>query len=170
MLCVAHKLWVAVPALRCGCARTQVCLRFNPVAEGAYRLPLFLRIRDGRQLQLLLAGRAVPRAAQLALAPAQGSHACQLAPAPVGELQPPLQQYTLRNGGPAPLHYRRARVCVVVSVARVVGHSLPGAAAVHNLQTNGVAVCARATQAGHRPAAAAGGAELRRRGHPVRRR
>jgi hypothetical protein len=36
----------------------------------------------------------------------RGSHSCLLAPAPIGELQPPLQQCTLRNGGPAPLAYR----------------------------------------------------------------
>lgn len=90
---------------RGGCCHAQVCFCFNPVAEGSYRLPLFLQIKDGRTLQLLLAGRAVPASAQLALT-AQGSHSCQLAPTPIGELQPPLQQYTLRNGGPAALQYR----------------------------------------------------------------
>lgn len=83
----------------------QVCIHFNPVAEGAYCLPLFLRIKDGKQLQLQLSAQAVAASAQLALA-MRGSHSCQLAAAPIGELQPPLQQYTLRNAGPAPLQYR----------------------------------------------------------------
>lgn len=83
----------------------QVCIRFNPLAEGAYCLPLFLRIKDGKQLQLQLSAHGVTPSAQLALA-VQGSHSCQLAAAPLGELQPPLQQYTLRNAGPAPLQYR----------------------------------------------------------------
>lgn len=83
----------------------QVCLCFNPVAEGAYCLPMFLRIKDGKQLQLQLTAKTVAPSAQLALA-VRGSHSCLLAAAPIGEMQPPLQQYTLRNAGPAPLQYR----------------------------------------------------------------
>lgn len=83
----------------------QVCLRFNPVAEGSYCLPLFLRIKDGKQLQLQLNAQAVAPDAQLALA-VSGSHSCHLVAAPIGELTPPLQQYTLHNAGPAPLQYR----------------------------------------------------------------
>lgn len=74
------------------------------MAEGAYCLPLFLRVKDGKQLQLQLSAQAVARSAQLALA-VRGSHSCQLAAAPIGELQPPLQQYALYNAGPAPLQY-----------------------------------------------------------------
>lgn len=84
---------------------SQVCIRFNPIAEGSYCLPLFLRIKDGKQLQLQLSASAVAASAQLALA-VRGSHSCMLTAAPIGELQPPLQQYTLRNAGPAPLQYR----------------------------------------------------------------
>jgi hypothetical protein len=86
-------------------AAMQVCIRFNPVAEGAYCLPLFLRIKDGKQLQLQLSAQAVAPSAQLALA-VRGSYSCQLTAAPIGELQPPLQQYSLYNAGPAPLQYR----------------------------------------------------------------
>lgn len=84
----------------------QVCFTFNPVQEGKYQLPLFLRVKDGKQLQLQLNGRAVLSSAQLSLT-TRGSQSCVLAPAPLGELEPPLQCYTLRNGGPAPLQYRR---------------------------------------------------------------
>jgi hypothetical protein len=80
-------------------------LRFNPVAEGTFCLPLFLRIKDGKQLQLQLSAEAISTSRQCALA-VRGSHSCQLAAAPIGELQPPLQQYTLRNAGAAPLRYR----------------------------------------------------------------
>jgi hypothetical protein len=92
------------------CVFVQVCIQYNPAAEGTYCLPLFLRIKDGKQLQLQLSAQAVAPSAQLALA-VRGSHSCQLAAAPIGELQPPLQQYTLRNAGPAPLQYRCACHC-----------------------------------------------------------
>lgn len=85
-------------------ASAQVCIRFNPVAEGAYSLPMFLRVKDGKQLQLQLSAQAVAPSAQLALA-VRGSYSCQLTAAPIGELQPPLQQYSMYNAGPAPLQY-----------------------------------------------------------------
>lgn len=82
-------------------------IRVNPVTEGSYCLPLFLRIKDGKQLQLQLSAQVVSLHEQLALA-VRGSHSLQLVAAPIGELQPPLQQYTLRNAGPAALQYRCA--------------------------------------------------------------
>jgi hypothetical protein len=85
----------------------QVCFTFNPVQEGCYQLPLFLRVKDGKQLQLQLSGRAVSPCAQLPLL-VLGGQSCVLAAAPLGDLEPPLQCYTLRNGGPAPLRYRCA--------------------------------------------------------------
>jgi hypothetical protein len=85
----------------------QVCFTFNPVQEGSYQLPLFLRVKDGKQLQLQLSGRAVSPCAQLPLL-VRGGQSCVLAAAPLGDLEPPLQCYTLRNGGPAPLRYRCA--------------------------------------------------------------
>jgi hypothetical protein len=83
----------------------QVCFTFHPVQEGCYQLPLFLRVKDGKQLQLQLNGRAVAPCAQLPLL-VRGGQSCVLSPAPLGDLEPPLQCYTLRNGGPAPLHYK----------------------------------------------------------------
>jgi hypothetical protein len=86
------------------------------VAEGTFCLPLFLRIKDGKQLQLQLSAEAISTSRQCALA-VRGSHSCQLAAPPIGELQPPLQQYTLRNAGAAPLRYRYAR-------AQTAGHAV----------------------------------------------
>eukprot|EP00879_Flechtneria_rotunda_P014773 GHRR01015437.1.p1 GENE.GHRR01015437.1~~GHRR01015437.1.p1 ORF type:complete len:1087 (+),score=398.72 GHRR01015437.1:1465-4725(+) len=82
----------------------QVHVTFNPVVEGFFQLPLFLRIKDGKHLQLQLSGQAVPASAQLPLT-IKGSNSCVFAACPLGELDPPLQCYELRNGGPAPLHY-----------------------------------------------------------------
>lgn len=89
----------------------QVCITFNPAAEGEFQLPLFLCIADGKQLQLQLRGRAVQAAAQVPLA-LPGSQSCVFAATPIGELQPPLQSYLLRNGGPGPLQYRCGAACV----------------------------------------------------------
>ncbi|KAI8476927.1 MAG: hypothetical protein J3K34DRAFT_516186 [Monoraphidium minutum] len=85
-------------------ASVDLRLRAAPAAEGEWGLPLFLRVADGRQLHLSLRVRVVPPAAQLPLLlPAAADF--HLAPAPIGEAEPPLQTHALRNGGPAPLEY-----------------------------------------------------------------
>jgi hypothetical protein len=84
-----------------------VCLTLTPAALGAYSLPLFLRIHDGKQLQLQLHGAIVDPLHQVGLTP-PGGHVLQLAAAPLGEMDPPLQAYTLVNPGQVPLRYRWA--------------------------------------------------------------
>jgi hypothetical protein len=83
----------------------QVCLTLTPAALGAYALPLFLRIHDGKQLQLQLHGTIVDPLHQVGLTP-PGGHVLQLEAMPLGELDPPLQGYTLVNPGQVPLRYR----------------------------------------------------------------
>lgn len=99
-------LQTPAPPVSCN---VQIELTLNPVALGSYQLPLFLRVSQGKQLQLLLRGEAVPENAAIPLH-VRGCAACGLvfAPAPIGELEPPLQSCVLRNCGPVPLPYRCA--------------------------------------------------------------
>ncbi len=82
----------------------QITLAYSPVAIGAHELELFLSITDGKRLFFKLSGQTVPYDTQLPLLlPSELQYA--LAPVPIGELQPPLQSYCLRNGGAVPLSY-----------------------------------------------------------------
>ena len=83
----------------------QVCFTLNPVALGSCELPLFLHIQDGKQLQLLLHGVVTEPHQQMALAP-PGGHVLHLAACPLGEMEPPLQSFCIRNAGHVPLDYR----------------------------------------------------------------
>lgn len=82
----------------------QVALTYNPSCEGSHSLPMFLRLQDSKRLLLQLEGRAAEWPAQhLLLLPS--SRTFQFQPVPIGETDPPLQQYALRNGGNDPLGY-----------------------------------------------------------------
>ncbi|GBF91298.1 hypothetical protein Rsub_03618 [Raphidocelis subcapitata] len=82
-------------------ASAAVALRARGARLGEWRLPLFLRVADGRLLHLELKVSVVPPTAQLPQPPLSFF----LAPAPLGEPEPPLQAAALRNGGPGALDY-----------------------------------------------------------------
>ncbi|KAK3287418.1 hypothetical protein CYMTET_5071, partial [Cymbomonas tetramitiformis] len=70
---------------------------------GKHRLPLMLSIKNGKRICVNLIGRTVAEDAQRMELPA-AAHA--LAPVPIGETNPPVQQFPLRNTGPAEVRYR----------------------------------------------------------------
>lgn len=82
----------------------QLVLTYTPVSEGHHDLPLFLNINSGKHLQLRLTGTTVPWELQAPMLLPSDQH-FMLQPAPIGEWDPPLQCYTLRNAGPATLCY-----------------------------------------------------------------
>ena len=85
-------------------SRTTVTFTYRPSHTGDHVLPAFLRIKDGKRIQLQLNGSTVPESVQrLVSTPAQRTLTFE--PTPIGEASPPLHTYLLRNGGPGDVRY-----------------------------------------------------------------
>lgn len=84
--------------------RSLITLVYTPSHVGFHDFPLFLHVEDGKRLRLQLQGRTVaPPVERLALTPA--SRVLTFDPTPIGDREPPLQLYMLRNGGPGTVHF-----------------------------------------------------------------
>ncbi|KAK9812626.1 hypothetical protein WJX72_000839 [[Myrmecia] bisecta] len=82
--------------------RTRMTVTYRPLALGPHALAMLLSIRNGKQIRLQLSGATVP---EDTVALSLKERTFTLAPVPISDSQPPLQTYTLRNGGPASLTY-----------------------------------------------------------------
>ncbi len=196
-------------------ARATLSVEFRPRVPGAFELPLFLHITDGKRLRLQLQvrpGASAPHAwseagCQAAQAPSgpaltrPAPHApCQavttpeplqllalppplatfrLEPVALGEPNPPLQMYCLRNGGPATLRWRLDTAPLAALAAESWGSQVVALVgpAQGRIEPGGVAAINwrfAPLEVRHRPAAAQLGAEVvvaeRRppRGQPAR--
>ena len=102
-----HKIFEAMPnsgVIEAKGGRTTLTLTYRPSHTGNHMLPVFLRIKDGKRLQLQLVGSTVPDSVQrLFSTPAQRTLTFQ--PTPIGEVSPPLHTHLLRNGGPGEIRY-----------------------------------------------------------------
>ena len=102
-----HKIFEAMPnsgviEAKGGC--TTLTFTYRPSHTGDHMLPVFLRIKDGKRLQLQLVGSTVPDSVQrLVSTPAQRTLTFE--PTPIGEVSPPLHTHLLRNGGPGEIRY-----------------------------------------------------------------
>ncbi|GIL53686.1 hypothetical protein Vafri_9323 [Volvox africanus] len=86
-------------------AKGTLTVEFRPRVEGVFSLPVFLHVTDGKRLRLQLEARTTAEARQLLALPPQ-LRTFRLEPVALGDPAPPLQMYTLRCGGPAPLRWR----------------------------------------------------------------
>ena len=68
-------------------------------------MPIFFHCSDGKRLRLQLRGTTVqPPVQRLTMLPEYSTFTFD--PVPIGEPQPPIQTYLLRNGGPSPVTFQ----------------------------------------------------------------
>ena len=87
-----------------GCTTT-ITLTYRPSHAGAHVLPTFLRIKDGKRVQLQLSGSTAPHATVQRLLSTPRQRLLTFEPTPIGEAAPPLHTYLMRNGGPGEVRY-----------------------------------------------------------------
>jgi hypothetical protein len=86
-------------ALEARGSRATITFTYTPSHVGIHVLPAFLRVHDGKRIQLQLRGETtgvhIPK---LLMTPTHRVFTFE--PTPIGEAMPPLYTYLLRNGSP----------------------------------------------------------------------
>ncbi|GIL85005.1 hypothetical protein Vretimale_9849 [Volvox reticuliferus] len=121
-------------------AKGTLTVEFRPRVEGVFSLPVFLHVTDGKRLRLQLEARTTSEARQLLALPPP-LRTFRLEPVALGDPAPPLQMYTLRCGGPAPLRWRLDTAPLEILAKENWGHHVLGLVgpAEGDIQPGGVA-------------------------------
>ncbi|KAG1664126.1 hypothetical protein FOA52_011949 [Chlamydomonas sp. UWO 241] len=109
--------------LRAAGDAVSVVVTYSPRHVGAHDLPVFLRLRDGKRVQLALRGDTVSRPPQRLLLP-PSQRTLTFLPTRLGEATPPLHTYLLRNGGPGPLSWELDLLGLDALAAQAWGHGV----------------------------------------------
>lgn len=83
--------------------RAEITLQYHREIAGIHRLPVLLRVEDGRRVIMMLEGRTLPTHVQALSLFNQKEYT--LMPVALGDTEPPLQSVTVMNPGPSPVDY-----------------------------------------------------------------